>query len=79
MHHVDEANGLFYYNAGDGKWVKTSLGCTDVLIADLNGDKILDFIYPGAKLQTVIYKGNGEFDVQVLYENIQVDRKMYLK
>lgn len=74
---VDEANGLFYYNAGDGKWVKTSLGCTDVLIADLNGDKILDFIYPGAKLQTVIYKGNGEFDVQVLYENIQVDRKMY--
>ena len=73
---VNEKDGVIYYNVGNGKWVMSDISGA-IMVADLNGDAIQDFIYPGAKLQTVIYRGEGKFDTQLLYENIQVDPDMY--
>ncbi len=73
---IDEANGIIYYNMGDGKWIYTATNGA-VFTADFNGDGIQDFVFPGAKLQTAIYQGNGEFKVTTLYENIQVDDDIY--
>ncbi len=73
---IDEANGTIYYNMGDGKWIYTATNGA-VFTADFNGDGIQDFVFPGAKLQTAIYQGNGEFKVTTLYENIQVDDDIY--
>lgn len=73
---VDEGTGTLYYNMGQGKWIVSKTGGA-IYTTDLNNDGIQDFIYPGTKLQTVVYKGNGEFETNVLYENIQVDKQMY--
>ncbi len=73
---VNEKDGIIYYNVGDGKWVMSDISGS-VVVADLNADGIQDFIYPGKKLQTAIYRGEGKFDVQLLYENIQVDPDIY--
>ena len=73
---VNEKDGVIYYNVGNGKWVMSDISGA-IMVADLNGDAIQDFIYPGVKLQTVIYRGEGKFDTQLLYENIQVDSDMY--
>ena len=73
---VNEKDGVIYYNVGNGKWVMSDISGA-IMVADLNGDAIQDFIYPGVKLQTVIYRGEGKFDIQLLYENIQVDSDMY--
>jgi hypothetical protein len=73
---VNEKDGVIYYNVGNGKWVMSDISGA-IMVADLNGDAIQDFIYPGAKLQTAIYRGEGKFDTQLLYENIQVDSDMY--
>lgn len=73
---IDEANGTIYYNMGDGKWIYTATNGA-VFTADFNGDGIQDFVFPGAKLQTAIYQGNGNFQVTTLYENIQVDDDIY--
>ena len=73
---IDEKNGILYYNGGDGRWIYTELGGS-VTVADLNGDHIQDFIFPGQELWVAVYRGNGEFEEQTLYENIQVDPDMY--
>ena len=73
---IDEKNGVLYYNGGDGRWIYTELGGS-VMIADLNGDHIQDFIFPGQELWVAVYRGEGDFEMQTLYENIQVDREMY--
>lgn len=73
---IDEGQGNIFYNMGDGKWIQTATNGA-VFTADLNGDGIQDFIFPGSKLQTVIYQGNGEFKTETLYENIQVDDDIY--
>ena len=73
---IDEKNGVLYYNGGDGRWIYTELGGS-VVVADLNGDHIQDFIFPGQELWVAVYRGEGDFEMQTLYENIQVDREMY--
>lgn len=73
---VDEGSGTLYYNMGAGKWIVSQAGGA-VIAADLNGDGVQDFVFPGAKLQTVVYTGGGEFETTVLYENIQVDKQAY--
>lgn len=74
---VDEAQGIVYYNMGDGKWVSFDAG-GEVHTADLNNDGFIDFIYPGTKLQTLIYDGNGSYRQQTLFQNIQVDPTVYV-
>ena len=74
---IDEERGIFCYNGGDGKWIRVDMGCSGIIIADLNGDDIQDFVYPGSKLCAVIYRGENNFETQVLYENLQVDQDMY--
>ncbi len=73
---INEKEGILYYNTGDGRWIHTVLGGS-VMVADLNGDHIQDFIFPGKELWVAIYRGGGDFEQQTLYENIQVDREMY--
>lgn len=73
---INENTGDIFYNMGDGKWVHTATNGA-VFTADFNGDGIMDFIFPGSKLQTAIYQGNGVFQVKTLYENIQVDNDIY--
>ncbi|MBO5345434.1 MAG: VCBS repeat-containing protein [Paludibacteraceae bacterium] len=74
---IDEERGIFCYNGGDGKWVRVDMSCSGIIVADLNGDDIQDFVYPGSKLCAVIYRGENNFETQVLYENLQVDQDMY--
>ena len=73
---IDEKNGVLYYNVGEGRWVTSYLGGS-VMVADLNGDHIQDFIFPGQELWVAVYRGANDFEIQTLYENIQVDREMY--
>ena len=73
---IDEKNGVLYYNGGEGRWIRNELGGS-VMVADLNGDHIQDFIFPGQELWVAVYRGEGDFEVQTLYRNIQVDREMY--
>lgn len=73
---IDEKNGVLYYNGGEGRWIRNELGGA-VVVADLNGDHIQDFIFPGQELWVAVYRGDGDFEVQTLYQNIQVDREMY--
>ena len=73
---IDEKNGVLYYNGGEGRWIRNELGGS-VMVADLNGDHIQDFIFPGQELWVAVYRGEGDFEVQTLYQNIQVDREMY--
>ena len=73
---IDEKNGVLYYNGGDGRWIHTELGGS-VMVADLNGDHIQDFIFPGQELWVAVYRGANDFEIQTLYENIQVDPEMY--
>ena len=73
---IDEKNGVLYYNGGEGRWIRNELGGA-VVVADLNGDHIQDFIFPGQELWVAVYRGEGDFEVQTLYQNIQVDREMY--
>ena len=74
---VDEAQGLVFYNMGNNKWVRFDAG-GEVHTADLNNDGYIDFIYPGVKLTTLIYNGNGTYKQQVLFQNIQVDKTLYV-
>ncbi len=74
---VDEAQGLVFYNMGNNKWVRFDVG-GEVHTADLNNDGYIDFIYPGTKLQTLIYNGDGTYRKQVLFQNIQVDKTLYV-
>ncbi len=74
---IDEERGILCYNCGDGKWIRVDMGCSGIIVADLNGDDIQDFVYPGSKLCAVIYRGENNFETQVLYENLQVDQEMY--
>ena len=73
---INEKDGILYYNVGNGQWVISSLDGS-VVVADLNGDHIQDFIFPGEMLQVAIYRGGNDFEQQTLYENIQVDPEMY--
>ena len=74
---VDEAQGIIFYNMGNNKWVRFDAG-GEVHTADLNNDGYIDFIYPGVKLTTLIYNGNGTYKQQVLFQNIQVDKTLYV-
>lgn len=73
---VNENAGIIYYNMGDGKWIKCDIGGA-VYTADLNSDGIQDFIMPGKDLYSIIYRGNGEYEKQLLYSNISVDKEVY--
>ena len=73
---VNEAQGIVFYNMGDNKWVEFDAG-GEVHTADLNNDGHIDFIYPGTKLTTLIYDGNGKYKQQVLFQNLQVDKTLY--
>ena len=74
---VNEAQGIVFYNMGDNKWVRFDAG-GEVHTADLNNDGYIDFIYPGVKLTTLIYNGDGTYKQQVLFKNLQVDKTIYV-
>ena len=74
---VDEAQGIIFYNMGNNKWVRFDAG-GEVHTADLNNDGYIDFIYPGVKLTTLIYSGNGTYKHQLLFQNLQVDQTLYV-
>lgn len=73
---VDEKNGIIYFNTGDDRWIINEIG-GQVITADLNGDGIQDYIFPGANLELLVYTGAGEFNKQTLYRNAAVDKDMY--
>lgn len=73
---IDEKNGNVYLNMGDGRFVTAETNGI-IVPADLNNDGLMDFIFPGAKLYTSIYKGEGEFETTLLYENAAVDDLLY--
>lgn len=73
---VDEKNGIIYFNTGDGRWIINEIG-GQVITADLNGDGIQDYIFPGENLELLVYTGAGEFNKQTLYRNFEVDKDVY--
>lgn len=73
---INENKGIIYFNMGDAKWIKCDIGGA-VYVADLNSDGIQDYILPGDNLYSIIYRGNGEYEKQLLYSNISVDRELY--
>ena len=73
---IDEKNGIVYLNMSDGIFVLAETNGI-VVPADLNNDGMMDFIFPGEKLYTSIYKGNGEFETKTLYTNAAVDDLLY--
>ncbi len=73
---IDEKNGIIYLNMGGGQFVLTETNGM-VVPADLNNDGLMDFIFPGEKLYTSIYKGEGKFDTKTIYENAAVDDLLY--
>ncbi len=73
---IDEKNGIIYLNMGGGQFVLAETNGM-VVPADLNNDGLMDFIFPGEKLYTSIYKGEGKFDTKTIYENAAVDDLLY--
>ena len=74
---IDEENGVIYTNMDNGKWVWTQTNGV-VIPADLNGDGITDFIFPGSKLYTSIFnKETNKFTTTTLYQNATVDDQLY--
>ena len=74
---VDEKNGIIYYNMFDGKWVKNEMGGA-VQTVYLNDDDIPDFIvYGGGKINTVIYRGNGQFDNNEVWNGFACDDRIF--
>ena len=74
---IDENNGIIYTNMDNGKWVWTQTNGL-VVPADLNGDGITDFIFPGEKLSVAIYdKSSKTINLTVLYQNAAVDDLPY--
>ena len=74
---IDEKNGVIYTNMGNGKWVMTATNGI-VIPADLNGDGITDFIFPGTKLYVSVYsKTTNAFTTTTLYTNAAVDDIVY--
>ncbi|MGN1247134.1 MAG: choice-of-anchor D domain-containing protein, partial [Paludibacteraceae bacterium] len=74
---VDEKNGIIYYNMFDGKWVKNEMGGA-VQTVYLNDDDIPDFIvYGGGKINTVIYRGNGQFDNTEVWNGFACDDRIF--
>lgn len=73
---IDEKNGNVYLNMGGGQFVLAQTNGM-VVPADLNNDGLMDFIFPGEKLYTSIYKGEGKFDTKTIYENAAVDDLLY--
>ena len=70
---IDEKNGIIYTNMDNGKWVWTSTNGA-IIPADLNNDGVTDFVFPGAKLYTVIYdKATKTFNQTILYQNATSD------
>ena len=73
---TDEKNGIIYFNTGDGRWIMNDVG-GQVITADFNGDGIQDYIFPGQSLELLVYTGAGEFNKQILYRNVAVDKDIY--
>ena len=70
---IDEKNGIIYTNMDNGKWVWTTTNGA-IIPADLNNDGVTDFVFPGAKLYTVIYdKATKTFNQTILYQNATSD------
>ena len=74
---IDEKSGIIYTNMDNGKWVWTTTNGA-VVPADLNNDGVLDFVFPGDKLYSVIYnKTTKTFDRTLLYQNAASDDIVY--
>lgn len=74
---IDEKNGVIYTNMGNGKWIMTATNGI-VLPADLNGDGVTDFIFPGNLLYVSVYdKTTNTFNTTTLYSNAAVDDVVY--
>ena len=74
---VDEKDGVIYTNMGNAKWVMTATNGT-VIPADLNGDGVTDFIFPGSNLYVSIFnKTTNSFTTTNLYSNAAVDETVY--
>ena len=74
---IDEKKGVIYTNMGNGKWVMTATNGI-VLPADLNGDGVTDFIFPGNLLYVSVYdKTTNTFNTTTLYSNAAVDDVVY--
>ena len=70
---IDEKNGIIYTNMDNGKWVWTTTNGA-IIPANLNNDGVTDFVFPGAKLYTVIYdKATKTFNQTILYQNATSD------
>ena len=64
---IDEKSGIIYTNMDNGKWVWTTTNGA-VVPADLNNDGVMDFVFPGERLYTVIYdKTTKNFVRTLLY------------
>lgn len=74
---LDEINGKILYNKGDQTAIYTA-GGGFMQSCDLNGDGYADFVgfYDG-QLISVIYRGNGNYEQTVIFENPVVDNKYY--
>ena len=73
---VDEKNGYLYQNMGNNKWIRFYIGRI-IQPADLDNDGFTDYIFPGAELYVMIYKGDGKFDYRSIYNNAAVDDLLY--
>ncbi len=74
---IDEKSGIIYTNMDNGKWVWTTTNGA-VVPADLNNDGVMDFVFPGERLYTVIYdKTTKNFVRTLLYQNAASDDIVY--
>ena len=74
---IDEKKGVIYTNMGNNKWVMTATNGL-VIPADLNGDGVTNFIFPGDLLYVSVYnKTTNSFTTSALYSNAAVDDIVY--
>lgn len=72
---IDEETGEVLINCGNGKFIAGLTSGDIISLRDLNGDFVDDFILWNTdnSMNAIVYKGNGEYEIQTLFSNIQAD------